>query len=55
MPKESVQNQFTTVRSLTVVAHRFKVQADQIWQQECIALRVPRAIADVHRVGVVHT
>lgn len=35
---------------LTIVAHGIEIQALQIWQQECVPLRIPGAISDIHGV-----
>lgn len=32
---------------LTIIPHGLKVQPDQIGKQECVSLRIPRAISDV--------
>lgn len=40
---------------LTIVSHGSKIQPDQIGKQECVPLRIPRAISYVEGVGRVLT
>lgn len=35
-------------REHTIVAHGVEIQPDEIGQQECVSLRIPRAIAHMH-------
>lgn len=35
---------------LTIISHGLKVQPDQIGEQECVSLRIPRAISDIEGI-----